>query len=62
MKRQGRCWHTGRIPSALTRVVAIASPDNASSTRLLEKLGMKFTKAVKLAGDDDEVRLYASDF
>jgi RimJ/RimL family protein N-acetyltransferase len=46
----------------LKRVVAITSPDNASSARLLEKLGMKLTKTVKLAGDDDELRLYATDF
>ena len=52
----------GKDTVGLKRVVAIASPDNVSSTRLLEKLGMKFTKTVKLAGDDDELELYASDF
>ena len=52
----------GENTFGLKRVVAITSPDNASSGRLLEKLGMKLTKTVKLAADDDEVRLYASDF
>jgi ribosomal-protein-alanine N-acetyltransferase len=52
----------GKNTIGLKRVVAITSPDNASSARLLEKLGMKLTKTVKLAGDDDELNLYATDF
>ena len=51
----------GKDAFGLKRIVAIASPDNARSTLLLEKLGMKFLKTVKLAGDDDEVSLYAFD-
>jgi RimJ/RimL family protein N-acetyltransferase len=51
----------GKDTFGLKRIVAIASPDNGSSARLLEKLGMQLEKTVKLAVDD-EVNLYASDF
>jgi RimJ/RimL family protein N-acetyltransferase len=51
----------GRDGFELGRIVAITSPGNAKSAALLEKLGMKFEKTVKLA-PDDEVRLYAADF
>ena len=51
----------GKSVFGLKRIVAIASPDNSRSTLLLEKLGMKFLKAVKLAQDEDEVSLYAFD-
>jgi len=52
----------GKGTFGLTRIVAIASPDNVNSARLLEKLGMQLAKTVKLAVDADEVNLYASDF
>jgi RimJ/RimL family protein N-acetyltransferase len=51
----------GKDAFGLKRIVAIASPDNARSTLLLEKLGMKFLKTVRLTGDDDDVSLYAFD-
>jgi RimJ/RimL family protein N-acetyltransferase len=51
----------GKSAFGLKRIVAIASPDNSRSTLLLEKLGMKFLKKVKLAQDDDDVSLYAFD-
>lgn len=43
----------------LARVVAITSPDNEASARLLEKLGMKFESMVRLSEDSPEVRLFA---
>ena len=52
----------GQNAIGLKRIVAIASPANAKSAGLLEKLGMKPEKAVKLDGHDHEVVLYASDF
>lgn len=45
----------------LKRLVAIVDPNNTSSIRLLEKLGMEFEKMVKLAEDDIELKLYAVD-
>lgn len=41
----------------LTRVVAIVSPQNEVSARLLERLGFSFERLVRL-GPKDEVRLF----
>jgi RimJ/RimL family protein N-acetyltransferase len=43
----------------LERIVAITSPDNAASIRLLERLGMRLEQTMCLAGDDHEVSLFA---
>jgi RimJ/RimL family protein N-acetyltransferase len=44
----------------LGRIVAITSPDNAASGRLLESVGMRLEGLVRLAGGDHDVRLFAS--
>ncbi len=49
--------YSGRV-LGLSRVVAITSPDNGRSAKLLEKLGLRFEEMVKLAPDADEVRLF----
>lgn len=51
----------GRNVLGLRRIVAITSPDNESSIRLLEKLGMRFESMVRLSEDGSELRLFASD-
>ena len=51
----------GRNVLGLTRIVAITSPDNEASIRLLSKLGMKFESMVRLSEDSAEIRLFASD-
>ncbi len=43
----------------LKRIVAIVSPDNQRSIRVLEKIGLVFERMVKLPGDDEEIPLYA---
>ena len=43
----------------LTRIVAITSVDNESSARLLEKIGLRFEKMVRLTEGGEEVRLFA---
>jgi RimJ/RimL family protein N-acetyltransferase len=45
----------------LKRIVAITDPKNDGSIRVLEKIGMKFEKMVKLAEDDIELKLFAVD-
>ena len=45
----------------MKRVVAIVSEANDPSIRLLEKLGMRFERMIRLPGDDEEIRLYAID-
>ena len=49
----------GRKVLGLRRIVAILSPDNHRSSRLLEKLGFCFESTVKLQPDDEELKLYA---
>ncbi len=40
-------------------IVGLASESNLASVRVLEKLGMKFQRVVKLFGDDHATGLYA---
>jgi RimJ/RimL family protein N-acetyltransferase len=46
----------------LQRVVAIASPDNERSFKLLEKLGLEFDSMTRLSEDEPELSLYSIDF
>ncbi len=45
----------------LKQLHAVVNPDNAGSIRVLEKLGMRFERMVRLAPDGPQVRLYAVD-
>ena len=45
----------------LRRLVAITDPENQASIRLLEKLGLRFEKMVRLSEDDIELKLLAGD-
>ena len=45
----------------LKRLVAIVDPQNLGSIHLLEKLGMKFEKMVRLSPEDIELKLYSVD-
>jgi len=51
----------GKTVLGLNRIVAITSPDNYASGRLLEKLGLRFERMIRLSKDAPEVRLFASD-
>ena len=42
----------------LKRIVAITSADNDRSVKLLEKLGLRFEKTVKLSKDSEDVKLF----
>src|SRR6185436_15734026 len=50
----------GREVLGLKRIVAITSLDNTASIRLLEKIGLRFERLIKLAEDQPEVRLFGS--
>ena len=43
----------------LKRMVAIISPDNWGSIRVVEKIGMTFEKMVRLSQDDIELKLFS---
>ncbi len=45
----------------LTRVVAITTPTNHSSAKLLERLGLRFERMVEVPHDDELVRLFGID-
>jgi RimJ/RimL family protein N-acetyltransferase len=45
----------------LKRIVAITTPDNDRSARLLEKLGLRFERVVRYPDDSQDVRLFAVD-
>lgn len=45
----------------LRRLLAITQPDNTGSIRVLEKIGLKFERLIRLAPDSPEIKLYTSD-
>jgi len=45
----------------LKRLVAITDPENEGSIRILEKIGLKYEKMVRLSADDIELKLFATD-
>ena len=45
----------------LARVLAITSPDNEASQKLLNKIGLRFDRLVKLTEDSPEVKLFTTD-
>ena len=51
----------GKQVLGLKRIVAVTSPGNDRSVRLLEKLGLRFERMIRLSGDADEVQLFESD-
>jgi [ribosomal protein S5]-alanine N-acetyltransferase len=46
----------------LQRVVGITTPHNHGSIRVLETLGLRFEKMVRLSADDVELKLFALNF
>ena len=50
-----------RTVLGITRIVAITTPDNYSSIKLLEKLGLSFEKMVKWPEDGTELKLFATE-
>lgn len=64
--RKGYCYEAasalmnyGRTELRLPRIVGITSPENESSGRLLEKLGLRFEKMIHLPGYGPESRLFS---
>ena len=51
----------GKQVLGLKRIVAVTSLGNDRSVRLLEKLGLRFERMIRLSGDADEVQLFGSD-
>lgn len=51
----------GKRTFGLNRMAAITSPDNYDSIRVLEKLGFKFERTIKLSDDSAEISLFAAE-
>ena len=45
----------------LKRLVAITNPDNVGSIKVLEKIGLKFDRMIRLSEAEPEIKLFASD-
>jgi len=43
----------------LEQILAITSPDNQASAKLLEKIGLRFEHKLRLSADADEVKLFS---
>ncbi len=52
----------GKDVVGLKRLVAIVDPANEGSIRVLEKLGLRYEKMVRLSADDIDLKLFAIDF
>ena len=48
----------GKEQLGLKRIVAITSVENEGSSRLLEKVGMRFERMIMLPNDGEEIKLY----
>ena len=44
----------------LDRILAITTPDNAASQKLLGKIGLRFERMIKLSEDAEEIRLFTT--
>ena len=51
----------GKDAFALPRVAAITQPDNRGSIRVLEKLGLRFERMIRMTADSPEIMLYGRD-
>lgn len=51
----------GKKVLGLGRIVAVTAPDNDASIRVLEKLGLRFSRFVRLSADDSESSLFEDD-
>jgi len=45
----------------LDRIVAIVTPENRSSIKLLEKVGLTFERMIQISDDDEELQFFVSD-
>lgn len=58
MESASAVMRQGREKFGLSRIVAITSPDNVSSSRLLGRLGMQFERTIRFPGEQAELSLF----
>jgi [ribosomal protein S5]-alanine N-acetyltransferase len=49
----------GKNVLGVKRVLAITLPENAGSIRVLEKIGLRFERMIKMSEDEPELKLFA---
>jgi RimJ/RimL family protein N-acetyltransferase len=49
----------GKSAFGLQRIVAVVSTENSSSIKVLEKLGLRFERMVRLFEGDEEIKLFS---
>lgn len=49
----------GRRTLGIERIVAITLPHNLRSIRVLEKIGLRFERIIRMEGDEEELALYS---
>ncbi len=52
----------GKNVLGLKRVLAITIPENAGSIRVLEKIGLRFERMVRMSDDEPELKLFGLKF
>ena len=52
----------GQNALGLKRVLAITLPENAGSIRVLEKIGLRFERMIRMSEDEPELKLFALEF
>lgn len=55
------CVDHGRSKLAMGKIVAITTPDNKASQRVLEKIGLKFDSVIQLPGHGGESAYFVSE-
>jgi RimJ/RimL family protein N-acetyltransferase len=48
----------GKDVLGISRIVAITAPDNTGSIRVLEKLGLRFERIIRLSESESELKLF----
>jgi ribosomal-protein-alanine N-acetyltransferase len=51
----------GRSVLGIKRIAAITNPDNAGSIRVLEKIGFRFDRVIRMSEGEPELKLFLSD-
>lgn len=49
-----------RASLGIASIAAIVSPSNARSIRVLDRIGLRFERTIRMPGDEDEISLYST--
>ena len=52
----------GKTILGLNRIIAVTSPDNQRSIKILEKIGLTYREKIKMSPEEEECKLFGIDF